>query len=68
MFILQRGTYVNPAMLVVILCGAGCNIRKFNALLAKCIAVIFACQHKGAIIPLHSAILSDFLVEAQSVY
>jgi hypothetical protein len=55
-------------MLVVILCGAGCNIKKFIALPTKRIAVILECQRKGAIIPLHSATLSDFLVEAQSVF
>jgi len=41
-----------------------CNIKKFSALLTKCTAVISECQHKGAIIPLHRATLSDSLVEA----
>ena len=45
-----------------------CNIKRFSALPTKCIAVISECQHKGAIIPPHSATLSDCLVETQSVY
>jgi hypothetical protein len=31
-----------------------------SVLPTKCMAVIFGCQHKGAIFPVHSVTLSDF--------